>query len=76
VLAPFRWEAAIVGLVGLLMGLWGIYSPRRGWALVGMLLCALSMGWGTFTGVNSLWLYMHRNAPITEEQPEEDAIVP
>jgi hypothetical protein len=76
-LAPFRWEAAIVAFVGLLAGIWGIYSPRRGWALVGMLLCALAMGWGTFTGVRALWLYMNRYAPIVEETPEEDeAITP
>ncbi len=75
VLAPFRWEAAIVAFVGLLMGIWGIYSPRRGWALIGMLLCALAMGWGTFTGMRSLWLYMNRNAPINVDEPlEEDAL--
>lgn len=74
-LSPFRWEAAIVGLVGLVMGLWGLYSPRRGWALLGMLLCALAIGWGTFTGVNELYVYLNRNAPIVEEEsPDEDVL--
>jgi hypothetical protein len=77
VLAPFRWEAAIVGFCGVLMGLWGVYSPRRNWALVGMLLCVLAIGWGGVTGVNDLWLYLNRNAPIVQEEPaEEDAIAP
>jgi hypothetical protein len=72
-LAPFRWEAAIVAFIGLIAGIWGIYSPRRNWALVGMLLCALAMGWGTYTGVNELWLYLNRYAPIVEETPEDEA---
>jgi hypothetical protein len=77
ILGPFRWEAAIVGFCGLLMGLWGAYSPRRNWALAGMLLCVIAIGWGTFTGVNHLWLYLNRNAPIVqEEQAEEDAVTP
>ena len=76
-LAYFRWEAAIVAVVGLLMGIWGIYSPRRGWALVGMLLFALAMGLGTFTGVRELYLYLNRYAPISIEEPvEEDVAVP
>ena len=77
VLAPFRWEAAIVGFCGILMGLWGVYSPRRNWALVGMLLCVLAIGWGSYTGVNDLWLYLNRNAPIVEEEAvEEDPFAP
>jgi hypothetical protein len=39
--------AALIGVLGLGMGLWGLYSPRRGWALVGMLLCCLAVGIGT-----------------------------
>jgi hypothetical protein len=71
-LAPFRWEAVIVAFVGLLMGIWGIYSPRRNWALVGMLLCAAALGWGTFTGIRQLYLYLNRYAPVTVEEPLED----
>ena len=76
VLAPFRWEAAIVAFVGLLAGIWGIYSPRRGWAVIGMLLCAVAMGWGTYTGMRALWLYMNRNAQIVEEIPLEEDLEP
>jgi hypothetical protein len=75
-LAPFRWEAAIVAFVGLLAGIWGIYSPRRGWAVIGMLLCAVAMGWGTYTGMRALWLYMNRNAQIVEEIPLEEDLEP
>ncbi|MDX1944057.1 MAG: hypothetical protein SFU86_01520 [Pirellulaceae bacterium] len=63
-LAWWRFEAAIVGLVGLVMGVWGLYSSRRGWALVGMLLCCLAIVLGTITGVLQLNHYLNRNAPI------------
>ena len=67
VLSPFRFEAAIIALIGLVMGIWGLYSPRRGWALVGMLLCCLGVSIGTFTGARQLYLYLNRNAPIETE---------
>jgi hypothetical protein len=76
VLAPFRWEASIVAFVGILMGIWGVYSPRRNWALVGMLLCTVALGWGTFTGVRQVYLWMNRNAPVTVDEPIEEEITP
>jgi hypothetical protein len=69
-LAPFRFEAAIIALLGLLMGIWGLYSPRRGWALVGMLLCCLGISVGTYTGVRQLYWHLNRNAPVTAEESE------
>ena len=73
VLAWFRYEAAIIGFIGLLAGIWGIYSPRRGLALAGMLLCCLAIGLGTFTGTRQLYIYLNRNAPIVlEEESEEE----
>lgn len=76
VLAPFRWEAAIVAFVGILMGIWGVYSPRRNWALAGMLLCTMALGWGTFTGVRQIYQYMNRYAPVTVDEPIEDETLP
>jgi hypothetical protein len=67
---------ALVALVGLLAGIWGIYSPRRNLALVGMLLCAIGMGLGTFTGVRQLNLYLTRNAPIEAPATDEPEIQP
>ena len=63
-LSWWRFEAAVVGLLGLVMGVWGLYSPRRGWALLGMLLCCLAIVLGTITGVLQLNVYLNRNAPI------------
>ena len=59
-ISGFRYEGAIVAFVGLLAGVWGIYSPRRNWALVGMLLCAVAMGLGTYTGARQLYLHFTR----------------
>lgn len=63
---------AIVAVLGLLMGIWGLYSPRRNWALVGMLLCCLAIGIGTYGGVrrlNDMWV--DRTAITVEDQPLE-----
>jgi hypothetical protein len=67
---------ALVALVGLLAGIWGIYSPRRNVALIGMLLCAVAMGLGTFTGVRQLNRYLSRNAPIEAPTNDEPEITP
>jgi len=67
---------ALVAFVGLLAGIWGIYSPRRNVALVGMLLCAVGMGLGTFTGVRQLNRYLTRNAPIEAPVTDEPEIQP
>ena len=72
VLAPFRYEAAIIGLIGLLMGVWGVYSPRRGVALLGMFLCCLAIALGTYTGIRSVYRQMLRNAPIMVDEPVEE----
>lgn len=74
VLGLFRYEAAIVALIGLMMGIWGLYSPRRGWALVGMLLCCLGIAVGTFTGARALYFYVNQNAPIVVEEVMEEGL--
>lgn len=59
IIAPFRFEGAIVGLLGLIMGLWGLYSQRRGWALLGLILCCLAIAIGMYTGV--FWMFQVMN---------------
>lgn len=75
VLSWSLFYGALVAFVGLLAGIWGIYSPRRNVALVGMLLCAVAMGWGSYTGVRQLMLYINRNAPL-EASTDEAEITP
>jgi hypothetical protein len=72
VLAPFRFEAAFIGLIGVVMGIWGLYSPRRSWALAAMLLCCLAVGLGAFTGTRQLYLWIQKQTPIEIQLPVED----
>jgi hypothetical protein len=59
--------AALIAVLGLAMGVWGLSSPRRNWALVGMLLCCLAIGVGAYGIMRSAYLYMQRNKPIAVE---------
>jgi len=73
VISLFRFEAALIAVLGLIMGIWGLQSQRRNWALTAMLLCCLSIGIGAYTGVRQLYVYIQKSRPIempdTSEQP-------
>jgi hypothetical protein len=71
VLAPFRFEAALIALLGLVMGIWGLSSRQRNWALAAMLLCCLGIGVGAYTGVRQLYFYIQRNKPVMVDEPIE-----
>jgi hypothetical protein len=58
-LAFLRFEGAIVGMIGLAMGIWGLYSQRRGMALAGLILCCLAIAVGMYVGV--FWLFKITN---------------
>jgi hypothetical protein len=75
-LSFWRWEAAVIALVGLLAGLWGIYSPRRNLALVGMLLCALAMGLGSYRGVTDLYVFLYKDAPVVSTEDVDEFGLP
>jgi len=68
-LSPFRFEAALIAALGLAMGIWGLSSPRRNWALAAMLLCCLAIGVGAYTGVRQLYFYLQRNRPVEIADP-------
>jgi hypothetical protein len=72
VLAPFRFEAAFIALIGIVMGVWGLYSTRRNWALAAMLLCCIAVGLGVFTGTRQLYLRIQEQRPVEIEAPVED----
>lgn len=69
-LSPFRAEAAIVALIGMVMGLWGLYSPKRGWALIGLLICCLAIGLASYTGAKALNAYVNRSQPWDPDAAE------
>jgi hypothetical protein len=70
-LAVFWPVAAAIALLGLVMGIWGLYSPRRGWALVGMLLCCLAIGIGTYGFAHSVYVYIESKRPtVMQDEPD------
>jgi hypothetical protein len=66
-LALFRFEAALIALLGLLFGIWGLYSPRRPLAFAAMLLCCLAIALGSYTGANQLRVYIKNRQPIVDD---------
>ncbi len=53
-LSVWRFEGALVALVGFGMGIWGLQSRRRSWAFAALLICTLALMLGTYTGVLTL----------------------
>jgi hypothetical protein len=64
--------AAIVAVVGLVMGIWGLSSPRRNVALVGMLICCLAIGIGAVGVARNISTYLKQNSPITIDETPTD----
>jgi hypothetical protein len=56
--------AAIIAILGLAMGIWGLGSPRRNWALIGMLLCCLAIGLGAYGGARATYQWVQSQRPI------------
>lgn len=46
---------ALLALLGLAMGMWGLYSRRRGWALFGMLVCVAAISLASYQGAMLLF---------------------
>ena len=68
--------AAMIAVLGLGLGIWGLNSPRRNMALVGMLLCCLAIGLGTYGGARALYVHIQANRAIQmqdEPLPTDDA---
>jgi hypothetical protein len=75
-IAPFRFEAAIVGLIGIGLGVWGLHSPKRNWAFVGLLICCLAIGLGAYRGANDIYIYIKNQQPLEIEEPAEEEVLP
>ena len=71
-ISPFWFPGALIGLLGLALGIWGLYSPRRGWALAGVLLCCLGIGLGAFRGASDIYILIQKNQPVERDEPVPD----
>lgn len=56
--------ALVTALLGLAMGVWGLYSTRRGLAVLGLLLCFLALSIASFNGAVDLYEYMNGRSPF------------
>ena len=65
----FPLGALIVSVVGLIMGVWGIYSRRRGAAIMGLLICCVSFAFAGFNGAVELYTYVHGVSPFAPPIP-------
>ena len=63
--------AAIPAALGLALGAWGLFSPRRGPAILGLLLCFLALATASVNGAVSLYKQAYGHAPW--EAPAEPA---
>ncbi len=63
--------AAVPAALGMALGAWGLFSPRRGPAILGLLLCLLALASASFTGAVGLYKQAYGHAPW--EAPAEPA---
>lgn len=61
--------AVIVALVGFSLGIWGLYSKRRGWALLGILICCAAIGLATYSGSILVYQSMREREELQEADP-------
>jgi hypothetical protein len=66
--------AAAIAVLGLVMGIWGLYSPRRNLALLGMLLCCLAIGLGAYGVARSTYDFVQSQRPIVIEDGPDPAL--
>lgn len=55
--------ALVPAVVGLAMGIWGMYSTRRGMAFAGAALCCIALAISGFNGLVDLYTFQYGHAP-------------
>jgi len=63
----FGFWGLAAAIPGLVMGIWGLYSPRRNLALAAMLLCCLAIGLSSYMGARLLYLQILKSRPAVLE---------
>lgn len=64
--------AILIALIGFSLGIWGLYSKRRGWALLGILISCAAIGLATYSGAIVLYESMREQ----DEQSEGELAPP
>jgi hypothetical protein len=62
---------ALIAILGLVMGMWGLHSRRRGWALFGMLVCVAAIALASYSGAMLLY-----EARLEEREAEGQIVEP
>jgi hypothetical protein len=60
---------ALIAILGMAMGIWGLHSKRRGWALFGLLICVAAITLASYGGAMILY-QMQLDAKELEGQIE------
>ncbi len=61
--------AVVIALIGFAMGIWGLYSKRRGWALFGILISCSAIGLATYTGTILVYELRREQQESVETDP-------
>ena len=62
--------AVVIALIGFAMGIWGLYSKRRGWALFGIIISCAGLGLATYTGARLVYEMRLERQETIEADPE------
>lgn len=61
--------AVVIALIGFAMGIWGLYSKRRGWALFGILISVAAIGLASYTGAILVYELRREQQESVETDP-------
>lgn len=65
----FPMGGVVVASFGIAIGTWGLYSPRRGVALSGLLLCCLCLALSGFNAAVEIYVHIYGVAPWETAEP-------
>ncbi len=56
--------AAVTAVIGVGMGIWGLYSSRRGFAILGLMLCCIALLLSGFQGAVDIYTQINGTSPF------------
>lgn len=76
VVSLLHYSGGLIAVLAIAMGIWGLRSPRRNMALLGMLLAALAMALASYQAAHAIFVYRNQVSPWVETEEGENAINP